>query len=315
MLSALVLCQLVVLSISQKDFNYKLGGDDWPGLCATGNLQSPIDVRFSEPLSSLKAQTCEISSKLEKSNPGRLVLNRAGLPQATFQFGSSDKVTVANVGGAIVWLFDDDFSLLNLPIEGGKLDGILQSNNKGLDRISIFMREQIEVVQARFINFHVHSVSEHMFNGFLAPLEGHFVMQIDQADLQSCPEAGCLAVVGVHFQHSIDDTPNQFIQDTLQLIGGKWPDTNGQSIPASGSLNFDQLVPHNPSYMLYSGSLTTPPCTEGVLWHVIQQPMTVSIAQVAELQNAIGFERDGLVRNNRRIQPINNRDMIYHDCI
>eukprot|EP01023_Acetabularia_acetabulum_P010097 TRINITY_DN145_c0_g1_i1.p2 TRINITY_DN145_c0_g1~~TRINITY_DN145_c0_g1_i1.p2 ORF type:complete len:155 (+),score=22.51 TRINITY_DN145_c0_g1_i1:344-808(+) len=154
-----------------------------------------------------------------------------------------------------------------------------------------------------------------MYNGYLAPLEGHFVMKIDQADLPTCPEAGCLSVVSVHFQHDADDTPNQFIEDTLKIIGGEWPQEIGGILPANDTLNFDQLLPANPRYMLYSGSLTTPPCTEGVLWHVVQEPVPVSIKQVADLQNAIGFAHEGLVRNNRRIQPANDREMIYHDCI
>eukprot|EP01023_Acetabularia_acetabulum_P027838 TRINITY_DN2634_c2_g1_i3.p2 TRINITY_DN2634_c2_g1~~TRINITY_DN2634_c2_g1_i3.p2 ORF type:complete len:326 (+),score=60.60 TRINITY_DN2634_c2_g1_i3:2352-3329(+) len=325
MLSTVILCLLVVSAFTKQkshddEFNYKLGGDDWPGLCATGDLQSPIDVHFMNQLSGSQIQGCEIVEELKGDTdmyayPERLVLNRDGQPQATFQFGSTDEVLITNVGDAIVWMFDDDFSLLNLPIQGGKLDGVLHPITKGLGRTSNFMGGQIEYVQARFVNFHVHSPGEHMYNGYLAPLEGHFVMNIDQADLDTCPEAGCLAVVSVHFQHSLDDTPNQFIQDTLELIGGEWPVQIGASMEANGSLNFDQLLPQNPHYMLYSGSLTTPPCTEGVLWHVIQESVPVSIAQVAALQNAIGYSHDGIVRNNRRIQPINNRDMIYHDCI
>eukprot|EP01023_Acetabularia_acetabulum_P014605 TRINITY_DN1713_c1_g1_i1.p1 TRINITY_DN1713_c1_g1~~TRINITY_DN1713_c1_g1_i1.p1 ORF type:complete len:325 (-),score=81.06 TRINITY_DN1713_c1_g1_i1:392-1366(-) len=313
-----------VVAAEEKDgghdaFNYKLGGDDWEGLCASGERQSPIDVHFGELfLRSIDVQGCELGAELATTNPyvnpGHLVLNRAGQPQATFNYGSSDQVHVTNVGPEIVWLFDNEFSKLNLPIEGGKLAGVLHPNNRVLDLPSLLLGG-VQDIKATFVNFHVHSPSEHMYNGYLAPLEGHFVMKIDKEDLDTCPEAGCLSVVSVHFQHDANDTPSQFIDDSLKLIGGEWPEEIGATIAANGTLDFDQLLPKNPRYMLYSGSLTTPPCTEGVLWHVIQEPVPVSIAQVAALQNAIGFAHEGLVRNNRRIQPVNDREMIYHDCI
>jgi len=44
-------------------------------------------------------------------------------------------------------------------------------------------------------------------------------------------------------------------------------------------LNFSSLLPLNRSYVTYTGSLTTPPCSEGVMWHVMTQPQSISLRQ------------------------------------
>eukprot|EP01024_Parvocaulis_polyphysoides_P023343 TRINITY_DN2157_c0_g1_i1.p2 TRINITY_DN2157_c0_g1~~TRINITY_DN2157_c0_g1_i1.p2 ORF type:complete len:154 (-),score=14.80 TRINITY_DN2157_c0_g1_i1:165-626(-) len=153
-----------------------------------------------------------------------------------------------------------------------------------------------------------------MFNGYLAPLEGHFVMKIDKKDLSTCPDPYCISVVSVHFQHGLADTENEFLAHVLSAIGS-WPNEKGQSVPIGETIDFDLLIPSNPEYMLYEGSLTTPPCTEGVLWHIIRDPLPVSKDQVKWLQDAIGVDHDGISRNNRRIQPLHNRELVFHECV
>ena len=51
-------------------------------------------------------------------------------------------------------------------------------------------------------------------------------------------------------------------------------------LPGNYTLDFKDLLPENRSYVTYSGSLTTPPCTEGVLWHVFTQPRVMSTFEV-----------------------------------
>ena len=62
----------------------------------------------------------------------------------------------------------------------------------------------------------------------------------------------------------------------------------------------NKLLPETRNYYTYMGSLTTPPCTEGVLWMVLKKPLQISPEQIAI------FSR--LYRNNARpIQPANGR--------
>lgn len=66
------------------------------------------------------------------------------------------------------------------------------------------------------------------------------------------------------------------------------------------SIDLNGLLPENRNYFTYMGSLTTPPCSEGVLWLVLKQPIQVSADQVAI------FSR--LYRNNARpIQSASGR--------
>lgn len=60
-------------------------------------------------------------------------------------------------------------------------------------------------------------------------------------------------------------------------------------------------LPENKAYYTYSGSLTTPPCTENVSWYIFKTPITVSVDQVKQLQALMP------VNNYRNEQPIYGR--------
>ncbi|HEX6733288.1 MAG TPA: carbonic anhydrase family protein, partial [Azonexus sp.] len=66
------------------------------------------------------------------------------------------------------------------------------------------------------------------------------------------------------------------------------------------TVDLDAFLPASRNYYAYMGSLTTPPCTEGVLWLVLKQPVAVSPAQIDI------FSR--LYRHNARpTQPVAGR--------
>jgi carbonic anhydrase len=62
-----------------------------------------------------------------------------------------------------------------------------------------------------------------------------------------------------------------------------------------------RLLPPKRDYYRYEGSLTTPPCSEGVRWLVLKQTVAASAAQIARLATALGHP------NNRPVQPIGAR--------
>lgn len=133
--------------------------------------------------------------------------------------------------------------------------------------------------------FHFHSPSEHQHHGKNAAAEMHFV----HADAD-----GNLAVIGVFVEEGAE---NPVIARLWQSI----PETAGQSNPLGTAINGGDLLPKDRSYYYYQGSLTTPPCSEGVRWLVMRHTVTMSAAQIAELKKAIGFD------NNRPVQPLNGR--------
>jgi carbonic anhydrase len=52
-------------------------------------------------------------------------------------------------------------------------------------------------------------------------------------------------------------------------------------LPAGTTLDISSVLPSDTTHITYPGSLTTPPCTQGVLWHVLQTPQTISRGQVS----------------------------------
>ncbi len=134
--------------------------------------------------------------------------------------------------------------------------------------------------------FHFHSPSEHTVRGRHYPMEVHFVHQ---------NEMGELLVVGLMFEVG----RHNLLMDQLPSFRA----ARGED-PLAGSVDFNELVVGLDKYFLYNGSLTTPPCSEGVRWIVMQEPIEVSADQIQHFRDLLGFD------NNRPIQPINARILL-----
>eukprot|EP01026_Neomeris_dumetosa_P005740 TRINITY_DN116_c1_g1_i1.p1 TRINITY_DN116_c1_g1~~TRINITY_DN116_c1_g1_i1.p1 ORF type:complete len:332 (+),score=27.68 TRINITY_DN116_c1_g1_i1:117-998(+) len=266
------------------EWNYDLGGSDWEGTCATGLSQSPINIPFSDP--------------------SALTPEREDFLRLDFEFDSSDELEVFNNGHAIVISSNSTPASIQLPIVNGLLHGIVGGGSK--------TRDNTKFVTAYFSDLYLHQPSEHFFDGLLPPMEAQMVMRISKQDLPTCPTEFCLAMVSFRFTYTTLDTPNTFISQLLQAIGGEWPRDIDQPLTVDFPIDFEDLLPTPfPGYVVYSGSLTTPPCTEYVLWHVIQEPLSVSVEQVASLEEVISLVSEGTARNSRTIQPLNGRTLGY----
>lgn len=132
--------------------------------------------------------------------------------------------------------------------------------------------------------FHFHSPSEHQRNGKNLPAEIHLV----HADA-----SGKLAVVSLLVEEGAQNP-------VISMLWNQLPGVEGTSNDVPG-VNVADLLPPDRSHFVYAGSLTTPPCSEGVYWIVMKQPVTMSIEQVEQLKQAIGFA------NNRPVQALNGR--------
>ncbi len=82
------------------------------------------------------------------------------------------------------------------------------------------------------------------------------------------------------------------------------PAKEGDKIALSPAFNAQTLFPNNHAYYRFSGSLTTPPCTEGVRWIVLKKPAFVSKAQIDAFKKVMGQD------NNRPVQAINAREIL-----
>ena len=129
------------------------------------------------------------------------------------------------------------------------------------------------------LQFHAHDPSEHTIDGRSYPLEIHFVHQ---------NEAGQLAVVGVMIEEGEADPAFGPVIEGLQADG------------ATATVEFAQLLPERLDYFTYDGSLTTPPCSEGVRWIVLAEPIQIGAEQLAALSEGHGA-------TNRPVQPLEGR--------
>lgn len=136
------------------------------------------------------------------------------------------------------------------------------------------------------VQFHFHSPSEHRIAGESFPLEMHLVHQ--SAD-------GRLAVVGVLIR---EGARNQ----AFEPVWSRLPGIKGESAHDSVMVDVDDLLPADRTMYRYEGSLTTPPCSEGVKWFVLATPVELSAAQIAAF-------RAVLSGNSRPVQPLNGRTL------
>jgi carbonic anhydrase len=153
-------------------------------------------------------------------------------------------------------------------------------------QVNVGAGSTIEVQGKRFelAQFHFHKPSEERINGRPYPMVIHFVHK-DWDDN--------LAVIAVLLDEG-SESP------TLQSIWNNMPLEASSEVLAGDVIEPMRLLPDNRAYWTYMGSLTTPPCTENVLWMVMKNPMQVSPEQIGI------FAR--LYKNNARpIQPSNGR--------
>lgn len=136
--------------------------------------------------------------------------------------------------------------------------------------------------------FHFHSPSENHINGKSYPMEMHLV----HADTE-----GKLAVVAVMFEEGSEN-------ETLKTIWSAMPEVAGNTNVLPSIVSVDGLLPVNREYYRFNGSLTTPPCTEGVLWLVMKQPVTITKEQISQFTDVMHQQ------NNRPVQQINARPIL-----
>ncbi|MBI5450384.1 MAG: carbonic anhydrase family protein [Gammaproteobacteria bacterium] len=163
-------------------------------------------------------------------------------------------------------------------------------NNGHTIQVNYSNGSQIEVDGKKYslLQFHFHAPSEHTFNGKPADMVIHFVHK---------DEDGKLGVIDVSLQKGKANP-------TIQAIWDNMPATEGKKEVAT-EINAANLIPSGLSYFNYSGSLTTPPCSEGVNWMVLKQPIELSEAQIAAFTKIFPM-------NARPVQPLHGRHVKTH---
>jgi carbonic anhydrase len=135
------------------------------------------------------------------------------------------------------------------------------------------------------LQFHFHHPSEHLLAGKPFDLECHFVHK---------SASGALAVVGVFIRPGPRNAALAPLFDAM-------PAKEGPEVKAAGSVDAAALLPKSGGYFRYMGSLTTPPCSEGVTWTVFKEPIEASPAQIKQFAALFPNNARPVQRLNRRL--------------
>ncbi len=142
-------------------------------------------------------------------------------------------------------------------------------------------------VRYELLQFHFHSPSEHSVEGASFPAELHLVHQA--AD-------GSLAVVGILLQSGDANAALQPVWDNL-------PGEETDIIHTEAMVDASDFLPADQAAYRYVGSLTTPPCSQGVSWFVLAEPVQMSQVQLQAFQAIYSG-------NNRPVQPLGDRELL-----
>ncbi|MEV0299144.1 carbonic anhydrase family protein [Nocardia sp. NPDC050710] len=142
----------------------------------------------------------------------------------------------------------------------------------------------VDATPFELVQFHFHLPSEHTVDGVGTTMELHLVHK---------SAAGALAVLGVLLQARPGASP-------FAAVLGAAPAQAEAAITVAGPVDPRAFLPTDPDQFRYQGSLTTPPCSEGVSWTVLRTPVGVAAAEADRY-------RELFPHSNRPTQPLHER--------
>ncbi len=187
----------------------------------------------------------------------------------------------------VISSLDADLASLNLSYSHASKEVI---NNGHTIQVNIDSGDKMVVdgIEFELKQFHFHTPSENHINDKSYPLEAHYV-HLDKN--------GNIAVLGLMFEEGKENT-------ILSKIWDKMPKNAGEKVSLSIANIATALLPKEKEYYRFNGSLTTPPCSEGVRWLLLKTPVSISKEQVTKFLHIMHHP------NNRPVQPTNARVII-----
>ncbi|KAL0383508.1 UNVERIFIED_CONTAM: Alpha carbonic anhydrase 4 [Sesamum calycinum] len=146
----------------------------------------------------------------------------------------------------------------------------------------------INGTEFKLLQSHWHTPSEHTVDGKRFKMEIHMVHKNSH---------GQICVVGILYKLGRPDAflaKDVFPHTASRARQNSWSSRKARGVCRSLDVKFGSR-----KYYRYIGSLTVPPCTEGVLWTILKKVRTVSLEQIRALRDAV---HDGFEENARPIQ-------------
>ncbi|KAI8937822.1 hypothetical protein NX059_005515 [Plenodomus lindquistii] len=133
----------------------------------------------------------------------------------------------------------------------------------------------------QLVQFHMHTPSEHHLNGEYHPLEVHMVHQ-------GVADPTQLAVVALMFEVAEGESSTiiRSLSESVPKIA-----TPGTKVAIEGGIDFSDVLSkiESSDVLQYSGSLTTPPCAEGVTFLIVKDPLDISVADFNSIKSVVKF--------------------------
>ncbi|KAF3320739.1 alpha carbonic anhydrase 1 [Carex littledalei] len=142
---------------------------------------------------------------------------------------------------------------------------------------------------------HWHSPSEHTIDGERFDVELHMVHKNDE---------GNITVVAILYRYGRHDPFLDKIKSKVDEFAKAVHTSGEQAQIQIGQVHMTPLRRHCHKYFRYAGSLTTPPCTENITWHILLKVREMSRGQADELRSIL---EKGCRKNSRPTQPLHDR--------
>jgi carbonic anhydrase len=182
----------------------------------------------------------------------------------------------------IIGPFDKSKDTLSVDYKEGPLKML---NNGHTIQVNIEPGSTLTIGKESFdlLQFHFHRPSEEQVDGKNASMVAHFVHKSKE---------GKLAVIGVMLNEGKDSA-------AIKTLWANLPPKEGEEfLPAKVTFNPASMLPKEMGFYNYEGSLTTPPCTEGVQFYILKAPVDISKQQLAKFPFKL---------NARPVQSLNGR--------
>lgn len=152
----------------------------------------------------------------------------------------------------------------------------------------------------QLLQFHFHTPSEHTREGKHSQMEVHLVHR--DVERQN------LCVLGALLSTKKQGSAKEEGCAGLEMALDEAPDTPNMLVDKNMPVDLMSFLPSDKGYYNYNGSLTTPPCSEGVDWYVFAEPVKISAQQALEFQQMVG-QNTALAFNYRPTQPLGDRSL------